>query len=58
MIDGLGAGLLGAAMLALLYGLIQGSTNGWGTEPIVCLIAGVAFFIAFALAPARSQPTR
>ena len=36
-------------MLALLYGLIQGSTNGWTTEPIACLIAGVASLIAFAI---------
>ena len=49
VIDGLGAALLGAAMLALLYGLIQGSTNGWSTEPIACLVAGVASFIAFAI---------
>ncbi|MGO9959983.1 MAG: MFS transporter [Solirubrobacteraceae bacterium] len=48
VIDGLGAGLLGAAMLALLYGLIQGSTNGWSTESIACLIAGAALFAAFA----------
>jgi EmrB/QacA subfamily drug resistance transporter len=48
VIDGVGAGLLGAAMLALLYGLIQGSTNGWSTGPIACLVAGLAFFVAFA----------
>ena len=48
VIDGLGAGLLGAAMLALLYGLIQGSTNGWSTVPIACLLAGLAFFAGFA----------
>ena len=48
VIDGLGAGVLGAAMLALLYGLIQGSTNGWSSAPIACLLAGVALFVAFA----------
>jgi EmrB/QacA subfamily drug resistance transporter len=48
VIDGLGAGLLGAAMLALIYGLIQGSTNGWTTVPVACLLAGVASFVAFA----------
>ena len=35
-------------MLTLLYGLIQGSTNGWSTMPIACLLAGAAFFVAFA----------
>ena len=49
IIDGLGAGLLGAAMLALLYGLIQGSTDGWSTVPIACLLAGVGFLLAFAM---------
>jgi len=49
VIDGLGAALLGLAMLALLYGLIEGSTNGWSTEPLACLLAGVASFIAFAI---------
>src|SRR6202161_1481657 len=28
-IDGLGSGLLGASMFALIYGLIEGSTSGW-----------------------------
>ena len=46
-IDGLGAGLLGAAMLGLIYGLIDGSTDGWTAVPIVSLIAGVALFAAF-----------
>lgn len=49
VIDGLGAGLLGLAMVALIYGLIQGSTDGWSTAPIACLAAGVAFLVAFAL---------
>ena len=29
VIDGLGAGLLGASMLGLMYGLVEGSTAGW-----------------------------
>ncbi len=32
-IDGLGAGLLGAAMFGMLYGLIEGSTAGWTGSP-------------------------
>jgi predicted MFS family arabinose efflux permease len=35
-------------MLGLLYGLIEGSTNGWGVIPIVSVTAGVLFFAAFA----------
>lgn len=48
-IDGLGAGLLGTAMLGLIYGLIDGSTDGWTAVPIVSLIAGVALFAAFGM---------
>ena len=48
-IDGLGAGLLGTAMLGLIYGLVDGSTDGWTAVPIVSLIAGVALFAAFGM---------
>ncbi len=46
-IDGLGAGLLGATMFGLLYGLIQGSTGGWTTVPALSIIAGALLFIGF-----------
>ena len=46
-IDGLGAGLLGASMLALIYGLIEGSTAGWTAVPILCLAAGAALLAGF-----------
>jgi EmrB/QacA subfamily drug resistance transporter len=46
-IDGLGAGLLGASMLGLIYGLIEGSTDGWTAVPIGCLAAGAAMLVAF-----------
>jgi EmrB/QacA subfamily drug resistance transporter len=49
VIDGLGAGLLGASMLGLLYGLIQGSTTGWTLTPILSLLIGAAVFGAFCL---------
>src|SRR6202020_3678907 len=39
-IDGLGAGLLGASIFALIYGLIEGSTAGWTALPVGCLVAG------------------
>ncbi|MGO8948366.1 MAG: MFS transporter [Ktedonobacterales bacterium] len=48
-IDVIGAALLGATMLTLIFGLIQGSTNGWTTLPIVSLIAGIVLFVSFAI---------
>jgi EmrB/QacA subfamily drug resistance transporter len=47
VIDGWGSGLLAAAMLGVLYGLIEGSTNGWSVIPVVAIVAGVLFFAAF-----------
>lgn len=46
-IDGLGSGLLGAGMLCLMYGLIQGSTAGWHAVPVASLAAGAALFAGF-----------
>ena len=46
-IDGLGSGLLGASMFALIYGLIEGSTAGWTALPILCLAAGAALLAGF-----------
>jgi EmrB/QacA subfamily drug resistance transporter len=46
-IDGLGSGLLGASMFGLMYGLIEGSTDGWAALPIVALVAGAVFFVGF-----------
>ncbi|RIJ77041.1 DHA2 family efflux MFS transporter permease subunit [Nakamurella silvestris] len=48
-IDGLGSGLLGASMLGLMFGLIEGSTDGWTTGPILSLVGGVLFFVGFAI---------
>lgn len=47
-LDIIGSVLLGATMLGLIFGLIQGSTAGWTTFPIVSILAGVIMFIAFA----------
>jgi len=46
-IDGLGSGLLAASMLGMMFGLIEGSTDGWTTVPILSLVVGVAAFGAF-----------
>jgi len=48
VIDGWASGLLAVTMFGLLYGLIEGSTKGWGVIPIVSVAAGAAFFAAFA----------
>ena len=47
VIDGWASGLLAATMFGLLYGLIEGSTNGWSSISIISLVAGVLFFLAF-----------
>ncbi|MEQ0565856.1 MFS transporter [Amycolatopsis sp. NEAU-NG30] len=47
-VDGRASGLLAVTMLGLLYGLIEGSTNGWGVIPIASIVVGVLFFAAFA----------
>jgi EmrB/QacA subfamily drug resistance transporter len=48
VVDGWGSGLLAVTMLGLLYGLIEGSTNGWSAVPVVAITVGVLFFAAFA----------
>ncbi|MET8876887.1 DHA2 family efflux MFS transporter permease subunit [Nocardia sp. NPDC004604] len=48
-IDALGALLLAAAMFGTLFGLIDGSANGWSGAPFAALAAGVASFVLFAL---------
>jgi MFS family permease len=48
VVDGWASGLLAVTMLGLLYGLIEGSTNGWGVIPVVSIVVGVLFFAAFA----------
>ncbi len=53
-IDAIGASLLGAAMLGLIFGLIQGSTDGWTTVPILSVGGGVLLFGAFGLRQARA----
>jgi EmrB/QacA subfamily drug resistance transporter len=49
VIDGLGSVLLAGAMLGLLYGLIDGSNNGWTVIPFVSIGAGLVLFVLFCL---------
>lgn len=53
-VDGLGAGLLGASMLGLMYGLIQGSSDGWAATPVLSLILGAVAFAGFAVRQRRA----
>jgi EmrB/QacA subfamily drug resistance transporter len=46
-VDLTGSVLLGAAVFSLLYGLIQGSSNGWSTTPVLLLGAAAVFFAGF-----------
>ncbi len=46
-IDLAGSALLAAAMLGLLYGLIQGSASGWTAGPAAAIAAGAVCFAAF-----------
>jgi len=48
VIDGWASGLLAVTMFGLLYGLIEGSSKGWGVIPVVSIVVGAAFFAAFA----------
>jgi EmrB/QacA subfamily drug resistance transporter len=48
VVDAVGSTLLGAAMLGLIFGLIQGSSDGWTALPIGSLLGGTAFLGGFA----------
>ncbi|WP_433379710.1 MFS transporter [Actinoplanes sp. CA-142083] len=48
VVDGWGSGLLAVTMIGLLYGLIEGSTNGWTAIPVASIAAGLLSFAAFA----------
>ncbi|MGF1430700.1 MFS transporter [Kitasatospora sp. LaBMicrA B282] len=44
--DPVGAALLTAALLALLYGIIEGPDNGWGSLPVLTAFAAAAVLLA------------
>ena len=54
VLDGVGSGLLSAAMLMLIYGLIEGSTSGWAPIDLVAILCGLVCFAAFGLRQARA----
>jgi EmrB/QacA subfamily drug resistance transporter len=47
-LDCLGSGFLGGMMFFLLYGLIEGSNNGWGTISLFSIGMGALFLCLFA----------
>lgn len=47
-VDGVGSGLLAVTMFGLLFGLIEGSTGGWGILPGASLLLGMAALALFA----------
>ncbi|MFE0102303.1 MFS transporter [Streptomyces sp. NPDC059009] len=49
VIDGIGSGLLALTMGTLMFGLIEGSTDGWGVLPVGCLVVGAVAFGLFCL---------
>lgn len=48
VVDGWGSALLAVAMFGLLFGMLQGSSDGWNATAIVPLAAGLLAFAAFA----------
>ncbi|HEX8959269.1 MAG TPA: MFS transporter, partial [Solirubrobacterales bacterium] len=50
-----GAAGLGGAMLGLMFGFIEGSTDGWSLVPLASVAAGLACFVAFAARQATSE---
>ncbi|MGW9209264.1 MFS transporter [Embleya sp. NPDC055664] len=47
-VDGPGAGYLGVTMFGLMFGLIEGSANGWDALPIGSLVLGLVALALFA----------
>jgi EmrB/QacA subfamily drug resistance transporter len=55
VIDSWASGILAVTMFGLLYGLIEGSTNGWSAAPIVSILVGILAFVAFAFRQRRAE---
>lgn len=54
-LDLAGSLLLGSSMFGLLYGLIEGSSDGWKFIPIVSLAAGAILLALFALHQGKAE---
>jgi EmrB/QacA subfamily drug resistance transporter len=54
VLDGVGSGLLSAAMLMLIYGLIEGSTSGWTSINLATVVGGLVCFAAFGVRQVRA----
>lgn len=54
-IDMVGSGLLALALFGLLFGLVTGSSDGWGTRAVTCTAAGVALLGLFAWRQSRAD---
>lgn len=54
VLDGLGSGLLGGAMLCLLFGLIDGSSRQWDLQALASVAVGAGFAALFAWRQARA----
>lgn len=54
-VDAIGLGLVTAAALGIVWGLVRGNTSGWGSaEVLATLIAGAAFAVSFVVWELRS----
>ena len=54
-IDAVGATLLGATMLTLIFGLIEGSTDGWTALLILSVLSGMVLLGCFGLRQSRAS---
>lgn len=54
-VDGLGAGLLAVTMFGLLFGLVEGSSTGWGAVAVGSVTVGLVFAALFARRQATAE---
>lgn len=54
-IDGIGSVLLGAMMLSLLYGIIEGSASNWQLSSVIILLSGVVLAVLFIWRQAKAD---
>ncbi|MFA4927741.1 MAG: MFS transporter [Patulibacter sp.] len=54
-IDLAGSALLAAALFGLIFGLVNGSSDGWSVAPIASLVVGLGLLAAFARRQTRAD---